>query len=349
MPTVYLRPLSLVFGDDARALIAENVACALGGMAHIGFTHIEVIVRDGKTISRKITTAKEYHNHPLMREISQPRSALAGLGLDRTRIMGIVNVTPDSFSDGGLHGERDAAVAHGLALAEQGADILDVGGESTRPGSTEVSLGEERQRIIPVVAALAKDHVVSVDTRKAVLMGEAASLGAGMINDVSALNFDPDSAPALVASGLPVILMHAQGEPRTMQLAPKYSDVVLDVYDWLLERIDFAVKAGIPKSHICVDPGIGFGKTIQHNLALLRHLTIFHGLGVGLVIGLSRKNMVGVLTGEKTAAKRVSGSVGGALQAAMMGAHILRVHDVKETADALAVFRASLDPHSTGV
>jgi dihydropteroate synthase len=180
-------------------------------------------------------------------------------------------------------------------------------------------------------------------------MREAVKLGAGMINDVSALGFEQGSAATIADLKIPVILMHAQGEPRTMQLAPKYQDVTLDIFDWLAERIAFAVKSGIPKSHICVDPGIGFGKTIQHNLELLRQLTVFHGLGVGLLVGLSRKNMVGVLTGEKTAAKRVAGSVGGALQAAMMGAHILRVHDVKETADALAVFHGALDPASTGV
>lgn len=344
MNKTYLRPLSLVFGADAQAMIAAGNAGALGGNSHIAFTHAERIMRDGKSITRSVHTFSEIQNHPLTDEITQLRKGFAGLTFDRCIIMGIVNVTPDSFSDGGQHGETNLAVAHGLALAEQGADILDVGGESTRPGSNEVSLAEERARIMPVVAALAANHRVSVDTRKGSLMREAASVGAQIINDVSALHFDPASAPAIIATGLPVVLMHAQGEPRTMQLAPKYHDVVLDVYDWLEDRINAAVAAGIPKSLIAVDPGIGFGKTIHHNLELLRQLSIFHGLGVALLVGLSRKNMVGVLTGEKTAAKRVSGSVGGALQAAMMGIHILRVHDVKETADALAVFNAALAP-----
>jgi dihydropteroate synthase len=349
MTQTYLRPLALVFGADARSMIAEGMAGALGGMPHIGFTSAEKITREGKDTNRTIHTFADIKNHLLTDEIMRPRAALARLALDQTRIMGIVNVTPDSFSDGGQYGEAQAAIAHGLALAEGGADILDIGGESTRPGSNEVLLDQERERIMPVIAGLTKDHLVSVDTRKSILMREAADAGAKIINDVSALGFDPESASTVAHLNLPVILMHAQGEPRTMQLAPKYNDVALDVYDWLQLRIEAAMAAGIPKSRICVDPGIGFGKTIAHNLDLLRQLTLFHGLGVTLLVGLSRKNMVGVITGEKAAAKRISGSVGGALQAAMMGAHILRVHDVKETADALGVFNAALDPDLVAV
>jgi dihydropteroate synthase len=349
MPQTYLRPLSLIHGPDARAMIAAGAAGALGGLAHIGFTQAEEIIRDGKIVHRTIKSFSEIKNHPLTDEITRTRGMFGGVALNATRIMGIVNVTPDSFSDGGEHSEAALAIAHGLKLAEQGADILDVGGESTRPGSDPVLIEQERHRIMPVLAELAKEHVVSVDTRKVILMQEALEQGAAIINDVSALGYDRDSASALAKANAPVILMHAQGEPRTMQLAPKYHDVVLDVYDWLAERIDFAVAAGIPKSRICIDPGIGFGKTIQHNLELLRQQTIFHGLGVGVLVGLSRKNMVGVLTGEKTAAKRVSGSVGGALQAALMGAHILRVHDVLETVQALAVFNAVLDPDLAGL
>jgi dihydropteroate synthase len=349
MSQTYLRPLSLIYGPDARTTIAAGNAGALGGMAHIGFTHAEEIIRDGTIIHRAIKSFSEIKNHPLTDEIIRPRGVFGGVQLDATRIMGIVNVTPDSFSDGGQHGEAPAAIAQGLKLAEAGADILDVGGESTRPGSDPVSIDEERHRIMPVLSALAKEHVVSVDTRKALLMQEALGQGAAMINDVSALGYDVESAATLAKVTAPVILMHAQGEPRTMQLAPKYQYVALDVYDWLASRIEYAVASGIPKSCICVDPGIGFGKTIQHNLELLRQLTIFHGLGVGLLVGLSRKNLVGVLTGEKVAANRVSGSVGGALQAAMNGAHILRVHDVLETRQAFAVFNAALDPDLAGL
>ena len=345
----YFRPLGLLFGPDARSLISDGLAGSLGGHETIGFTQVEKITRDGKSIARSFHSYGEFKDQPIAGFIAKPRPAFAGLVLTRPLLMGVVNVTPDSFSDGGQHAEAKSAIAHGLRLSGDGADILDVGGESTRPGSDEVLLESERERIMPVIAALAKDHVVSVDTRKPPLMKEAAEHGVRIINDVSALGFDPESAKAVSELGLPVILMHAQGEPRTMQLSPKYHDVALDVYDWLSLRIDQAVAAGIPKSRICIDPGIGFGKTISHNLELLRQLTLFHGLGVALLVGLSRKNFVGVLSGEKSAAKRVSGSVGGALQAAMMGAHILRVHDVKETSDAIAVFRAALDPDLAAV
>lgn len=341
MKQIYLRPISFVYGADARSMIAAGLAGALGGIKHIGFTHIEMIERGGE---RKPFSFNDIKGHPLLAEIIRPRDNFAGLDFGHTNIMGIVNVTPDSFSDGGEYGDTELAVAHGHALVADGADILDVGGESTRPGSLEVMLEDERARIIPVISELAKSHIVSVDTRKAVLMREAHAAGAALVNDVSALGFDTNSAATVATLQMPVVLMHAQGEPRTMQLAPKYADVVFDVYDWLQHRIELAVAAGIPKSFICVDPGIGFGKTLDHNLALLNQLAVFHGLGVGLLVGLSRKNMVGVLTGEKVAANRGAGSVGGALKAALMGAHILRVHDVRETAHALAVFNAGLDP-----
>jgi dihydropteroate synthase len=343
MAKTYLRPLAFSFGPDAGGLIANGSAGSLGGMAHLAFSMVEEIQRDGKIISRSIHTFADLKNHPLIGEIIKPRS------YHHTTIMGIVNVTPDSFSDGGQHGETEQAIAHGLRLAEQGAEILDVGGESTRPGSDEVSLDAERARVMPVIAELSKNHVVSIDTRKPELMREAKEHGAHIINDVSALGFSDESLGAAAQLQMPVILMHAQGEPRTMQLAPKYQNVALDVYDFLEARIAACVASGIPKSLITIDPGIGFGKTIHHNLELLRQLTLFHGLGVSLLVGLSRKNMVGVLTGEKLAANRVAGSVGGALQAAMMGAHLLRVHDVKETVDALAVFSASLDPNLAAV
>jgi dihydropteroate synthase len=338
MPKTYFRPLGLSFGHDARDLIANGSAGSLGGMAQLSFSLVEKIERDGKNIIRSVHSFADLKNHPLMAEISKRRA------YDHTTIMGIVNVTPDSFSDGGKHGEAEQAIAHGLLLAEQGAEILDVGGESTRPGSDGVSLDSERARVMPVIVELAKNHVVSIDTRKPELMCEAKGHGAQIINDVSALGFSDKSLTSAAQLQMPVILMHAQGAPRTMQLAPKYQDVALDVYDFLEARIASCVAAGIPKSLITIDPGIGFGKTFQHNLELLRQLTVFHGLGVSLLVGLSRKNLVGVLTGEKLAANRVAGSVGGALQAALMGAHLLRVHDVKETVDALAVFSALLDP-----
>ena len=349
MVQIYLRPLGLIFGQDASEMIAGGLAFSLGGMPHIGFVAAEEITRDGKVVSRHRIGVAELRKHPLIEKVTRVRPKFAGFSLDQVRIMGIVNVTPDSFSDGGKFDVAEAAVAHGRMMAEQGADILDIGGESTRPGSDEISIDQERSRIMPVIAALASEHVVSVDTRKSIVMLEAAAVGAKIVNDVSALGFDEASAGVVAKSELPVILMHAQGNPRTMQLAPKYEDVALDVYDSLSVSIAKAEAAGIARSHICIDPGFGFGKSFQHNFDVMRQLTLFHGLGVALMVGLSRKGFVGAVTGEKTASKRIAGSLGGALQCAMMGAHLLRVHDVVETVQGLAMFNAVLHPDSVDV
>jgi len=343
MTRTYFRPLGLCYGSDAEQLIASRRAGRLGGSGVIGFTLVERIKRDGKTISREIVPYTE-----ALQAIEVPRVDFAGLTLDTPRIMGIVNVTPDSFSDGGQHSTSETGSSHGLAIAAEGAHILDVGGESTRPGSNAVSVDEELSRVIPVIKRLSgAGHVVSIDTRKPLVMRQAVKAGAAIINDVSALQHDPDSLRTLAELEVPVVLMHAQGDPRTMQLNPHYDDVALDVYDQLEQRIMACAQAGIPRSRIAIDPGIGFGKTFRHNLELLNQLTLFHGLGVVVLVGLSRKGFIGALTGEKNAGNRVHGSVGGAVQAALNGVHILRVHDVKATVAALAVASAAMDPRSS--
>jgi dihydropteroate synthase len=342
----YFRPLGLVFGADARALIAGGRAGALGGMAHVGFTLVEVIERSG---ARTTATYEDVKHQDALRHVCAVRPAFGGIGTDATRIMGIVNVTPDSFSDGGRLSDDAAAIAHGKMLIDQGADYLDVGGESTRPGSDEVSIAEEQRRVSTVIAALAKVSVVSADTRNASVMSAALEQGAVIINDVSALGHDAASAGVVAKAKCPVVLMHAQGAPKTMQLNPKYDDVLLDVYDGLEARVVAAEVAGIERRNICVDPGIGFGKTFIQNLQLMAGLSLFHGLGLPLLVGLSRKGFVGAVTGEMPASARVSGSVGGALAAAMQGAHILRVHDVKETKAALSMYTASVDPDSADI
>ncbi|HEY0660965.1 MAG TPA: dihydropteroate synthase [Lysobacter sp.] len=263
------------------------------------------------------------------------------LVLDRARVMGIVNVTPDSFSDGGEHASPEAAVAHGLRLAEEGADILDVGGESTRPGAAEVGVEEELRRVIPVIERLARETTlpISIDTSKPDVMRAAVEAGAGMVNDVYALRRE-GALDAAAALGVPVVLMHMQGEPRSMQAAPQYDDVVADVHRFLAERIFAAEMAGIAKKKIVVDPGFGFGKTLEHNLALLAQLERFTELGVPLLAGLSRKKTIGELTGRDDPHERVYGSVAAHLLAAQRGAKILRVHDVAATVDALKVWSA---------
>jgi dihydropteroate synthase len=344
MASRYVRPIGLVFGPDARQMISAGKAGALGGLPHIAYTHAEVIERNAESITRRILIYSEIENEPAKALIETPRDPVAGLEMSVTRVMGIVNVTPDSFSDGGKFSRTDDAIAHGLRIVADGADILDVGGESTRPGSNPVSIVDEISRIVPVISGLTKSAIVSADTRKADVMRAAATAGAVIINDVSALTHDSEAARFIADSKLPVVLMHSQGEPRTMQLNPRYDDVALDVFDALEGRIVAAVSAGIARSRIVADPGIGFGKTYRHNLDLMQQLTLFHGLGVALMVGLSRKSYIGALTGEKAAGNRMAGSVGGALHAAMMGTHILRVHDVKETVAALSVFTCGLTP-----
>ncbi|MGX5729928.1 dihydropteroate synthase [Pseudoxanthomonas beigongshangi] len=263
------------------------------------------------------------------------------LKLDRPQVMGIVNVTPDSFSDGGAHDTLEAAVAHGLKLVEEGADILDIGGESTRPGAADVSVEEELRRVVPVIERLAKETAlpISIDTFKPEVMRAAVQAGAGMINDIYGLRRE-GALEAAAALGVPVVLMHMQGEPRTMQEAPEYDDVVGDVHRFLAERIFAAEMAGIARKNLLVDPGFGFGKNTQHNLALLAQLERFVELGVPVLAGLSRKRTLGELTGRDVASERVAASVAAHLIAAQRGAAIVRVHDVAATVDALKVWNA---------
>ena len=263
------------------------------------------------------------------------------LKLDRPQVMGIVNVTPDSFSDGGAHDMPEAAIVHALRLVEQGADLLDIGGESTRPGAEAVSLEEELRRVIPVIEQLAKQTPlpISIDTSKPEVMRAAVAAGAGMINDVYALRRE-GALDAAAALGVPVVLMHMQGEPRSMQQAPDYDDVVGDVHRFLTERLFAAEMSGIAKKNLLVDPGFGFGKNTGHNLQLLAQLQRFVELGVPVLAGLSRKRSIGELTGHDDPAQRVFGSVAAHLIAAQRGASIVRVHDVAATVDALKVWNA---------
>ena len=262
------------------------------------------------------------------------------LNLDRPRIMGVVNVTPDSFSDGGMFASSADAIAYGMRLVEEGADILDVGGESTRPGAAPVSLKEERRRTLSVITGLAGCGVpVAIDTRKPELMREAVEAGASMINDIGALGAG-GAIEAVVRTDAAVCIMHMQGEPQTMQSSPAYGNVVGEVRDFLRARVETAVHAGIPRDRIAVDPGFGFGKTLEHNLTLLRGLGEFADLGAAILVGLSRKTMLGRITGRDVGA-RLHASVAAALIAVKNGAQIVRVHDVAATRDALAVWQAA--------
>ena len=253
--------------------------------------------------------------------------------------MGIVNITPDSFSDGGRLGDAPAAILHALKLLEEGADILDVGGESTRPGAAAVSVAEEIRRVLPVIEALAgRGCVVSVDTRKPEVMRAALDAGASMVNDVMALRA-PGALEALAASDAAVCLMHMQGEPRSMQQAPRYADVVEDVKQFLQGRVGACEAAGISRVRLVIDPGFGFGKTLEHNLALLKHLNCLAELGLPVLAGLSRKSMLGTLTGRDVGGREFAG-VAAHLAAVAHGARLVRVHNVAAMRDALAIWNA---------
>ena len=259
----------------------------------------------------------------------------------KTIIMGILNITPDSFYDGGKRFDTEKAVADGVEMVRAGADVLDIGGESTRPGAEPVALDQELSRVLPVIRGLRQSVSVpiSIDTYKASVAQAALTDGADIVNDISALRFDPQMARLVADEGVPVVLMHMQGVPRTMQVEPRYGDVVREVMEFLAERVVFAVKAGIAKEKIIVDPGIGFGKTLQHNLALLRALPSFASIGQPLLVGASRKGFIGRLLNADPE-DRLEGSIAAAVVAALGGADIIRVHDVSETARALRLVDA---------
>ena len=265
----------------------------------------------------------------------------------RPSVMGVVNVTPDSFSDGGVNYDPADAIGSARRMAADGAAVVDVGGESSRPGSEGVSAAEELRRIVPVLEAIAGELPVSIDTMKAEVAAAAIDLGAEVVNDVMALRGDPALADVVAGSGVYLCLMHMRGEPRTMQSDPRYDDVVSDVASFLEERLRFAVDAGIPEERIAIDPGIGFGKTLQHNFELVRRLDVLLSLGRPVVIGFSRKRSLGRLLGDREAVTgSVAASVGAAVAAFERGAAILRVHDVREHVEALAVARAVADPEA---
>jgi dihydropteroate synthase len=339
----YLRPLGLLSGAAARDAIAAGLALPLAG-GPLAYSLVEIVERHGAgDIRRRIVSVSADSRNPLARETAEaPSRARAPL------VMGIVNATPDSFSDSGDHLDPASAIAHAEAMVKAGAGIIDIGGESTRPGAEPVSVDEEIRRVVPVIAGIrvmaeAVGTTISIDTRNAQTMQAALAAGASMINDVSALTRDPESLSVAAKATGPVVLMHMQGEPRTMQQAPTYDDVVLDVYDALEARIAAAEGAGIDRSRIVIDPGIGFGKTVAHNLALLSQLSLFHELGVPLLVGVSRKGFIGRLSAGEPAGRRLGGSLAAGLAAIGQGAQIVRAHDVPETLQALRVIAALRD------
>ena len=350
---IYLHPLGVIVGDAARHGIQGGWALPLGG-EEAAFTACEVWQRGPQGTRREIMAASDLprwlddRSSEVRDQTARRRDRLAApcswpemLPRRRPLLMGVLNVTPDSFSDGGRFLEPAAAISHGLRLHAEGADIVDVGGESTRPGAGAIAEDEEIRRVVPVIEALTgRGILVSIDTRKAAVMGAAIAAGARMINDVSALRHDPRSLEMAGASGLPVVLMHSQGEPATMQAQPTYDVAPLDVFDHLAARVDAWTAAGFERSRLLIDPGIGFGKTLDHNLEILSRLGLYLGLGVPILAGASRKSFIGRLAGGVPAEDRLPGSLAAAIHALAVGAAVLRVHDVAATQQAVAIWRA---------
>lgn len=351
---LYLRPAGFVdapFGYDGKVLRLAGGLCF--------FAAIELMeVRDGRRVRQTLVPVQDFESHihsmpadlaeqanATMRRLIGRREPLRigarAIPLDQPQVMAILNVTPDSFSDGGVHTDPAGL---GFDMLRAGAALIDVGGESTRPGAKPVWEGDETARVQPVIQMLSGGGAaISIDTRKAGVMEAALDAGAGLVNDVSALTWDDRALGVVAERGCPVVLMHHRGAPETMQQDPRYDDVLIEVYDWLEARVEAAVAAGVARSDILIDPGIGFGKTLRHNLALLNGLALFHGLGCGIVLGASRKRSIGALSHEAGVSERLGGSVALAVLGAAQGVQMLRVHDVFETVQALRVWRGLRD------
>ena len=357
--TLYFRPTAFVdapFGLDGQVM-------RLAGCGLLWFSAFEVItIEAGRRLPARLLQVAEIEEfivglgdaqaeaaRKTVDRITTPRAPLSlgerTIRLDEPRVAGILNVTPDSFSDGGKHeANPEGAAEAGFGMGAAGAALVDVGGESTRPGAADVWEGDEIARVVPVIERLARSGTaVSIDTRKAAVMEAALAAGAGAVNDVSGLRFDERAAEVVANAGCPVIVMHHAGKPNELHAAPDYGDVLTEVYGWLADRVESLSAAGIERTKIIIDPGIGFGKSLQDNLALLNGLALFHGLGCAIMLGASRKRMIGALSNEAAADQRLGGSLALALHGAAMGVQLIRVHDVAETVQALHIWRGLKD------
>lgn len=352
---IYVQPLGLLRGFTHCEQVFKKL---VGG--DIYFSAVKIITRTAQGINEEIVSVSDLENF-LERKSSSVRAEIKRLlskieslrpplelngGLvinwQEPVIQGVLNVTPDSFSDGGEHAELAKALSHARQMVGAGADIIDIGGETTKPGAKAVSIEGEKSRVLPAIKDLAALNVpLSIDSRNAEVMKDAILSGAHIINDVSALSHDPMSSSVVKDVDVPIILMHAQGSPETMQDDPQYDHVLLDIYDYLESKIRMCIDAGIANDKIIVDPGIGFGKTVEYNLEIINGLAIFHGLGVPLLLGTSRKSFIGKISGEDVAAKRIPGSIASMLLCLEQGAQIVRVHDVEQTRQAISVWRAA--------
>ena len=348
MKSIYIRPTNIVFGQKANYFIQAGTAKSLCGLEDVGFLSVEILKRksDGNTVEEysvleleRLDFKDEIQSD--LNKITSKRNNIFNLNFKNPILMGVLNVTPDSFSDGGKYNTTFRALDHVKNMIDFGAHIIDVGGESTRPGAKSVSDQDEIVRVSETIQSIKKKYpnqLISLDTRKSKVMQHGISIGVDMLNDVSALDFDQLSCQVVKDSGKPIILNHSQGIPENMQNNPTYDNVLLDIFDYFENKIKFLKDNGIKDEQIIIDPGIGFGKTLEHNLEIISKISIFHSLGYPIMVGPSRKSFIGKIMGEKDNPQRLGGTIASVLYSYLQGIQLFRVHDIQETNEALRVY-----------
>jgi dihydropteroate synthase len=348
MKSIYIRPTNIVFGQKANYFIQAGTAKSLCGLEDVGFLSVEILNRqtDGNTVEEYSVLELEgldFRNEieSDLNKITSKRNNIYNLNFKNPILMGVLNVTPDSFSDGGKYNTTFRALDHVKSMIDFGAHIIDVGGESTRPGAKSVSEQDEITRVSETIQLIKKKYpnqLISLDTRKSKVMQHGLSIGVDMLNDVSALDFDPQSYQVVKDSGKPIVLNHSQGIPEDMQNNPTYENVLLDIFDYFENKIKFLKDNGIKDEQIIIDPGIGFGKTLEHNLEIISKISLFHSLGYPIMVGPSRKSFIGKIMGEKDNPQRLGGTIASVLYSYLQGIQLFRVHDIQETSEALKVY-----------
>ena len=348
MKSIYIRPTNIVFGQKANYFIQEKSAKSLCGLENVGFLSLEILKRqsDGNTIEEysvleieKLDFKNEIEDD--LNNITSKRKNIFNLDFTNPILMGVLNVTPDSFSDGGKYNTTYRALDHVRSMINYGAHIIDVGGESTRPGAKSVSELDEIKRVSETIQLIKNkfpNQIISLDTRKSMVMKHGIDIGVDILNDVSALDFDPQSYLVVKDSGKLIILNHSQGIPENMQNNPTYENVLLDIFDYFENKIKFLKNNGIKDEQIIIDPGIGFGKTLEHNLEIISKISLFHSLGYPIMVGPSRKSFIGKIMGEKDNPQRLGGTIASILYSYLQGIQLFRVHDIQETNEALKVY-----------
>ena len=345
MKKLYTRVCNFYYGKNSIDLVKKKKSLALNGNNDISFDQIEILSRN----SKKKISINEINNLPKsikqkikkdLKNILKKKKNFSNLNFKKNpNIMGVLNLTPDSFSDGGYYNKKNLGYKHAIELKKFGANIIDVGGESTRPGSKSISEKKEWNRISGTLKKIGKKLNISVDTRKSEIMKKSINLGINLINDISGLNFDKNSIKILKKSKIPFVIHHSNNIPELMQKNPKYKNVLLDIYDFFENKIRYVRKNGIKHNNIIIDPGIGFGKTLKHNMKLLRNISIFHSLGFPILLGISRKSFIKELSGNNDTKERLGGTISSSIFATMQGVQILRIHNVKEVVQSLKVFK----------